>query len=86
MAVALGSPDTVSSIVAVDNAPVDAALDGNFPKYIRGMKKIQNANVTRLAEADAILQEFEPVRSCTCGPATLPRDTTYLYLDVASFG
>lgn len=60
MAVALGSPDTVSSIVAVDNAPVDAALDGNFPKYIRGMKKIQNANVTRLAEADAILQEFEP--------------------------
>ena len=59
MTVALQSPEYVSDLVAVDNAPWDAALQTAFAKYVKGMKLIENAGVTRLAEADAILADYE---------------------------
>lgn len=62
MTLALRSPDTVANIVSVDNAPVDAILSTDFPSYIRGMKQVDAANVTKLAEADKILQGVEEVR------------------------
>lgn len=60
MTLALRSPDLVRDIVAVDNAPVDAALRSDFAKYIQAMKRIEAAGVTRQAEADKILAEYEP--------------------------
>ena len=63
MALALKKPDDVADIVAVDNAPVDALLSSDFPSYIRGMKKVDRSNVTKLAEADKILEEVEKVSS-----------------------
>lgn len=63
MSVALRSPETVARIVAVDNAPVDITLTRTFASYVRGMKKIQEANVTRQSEADAILQGYEEVNA-----------------------
>lgn len=62
MALALQSPHSVADIVAVDNAPVDALLGSDFSSYIRGMKKVDQSHVTKLAEADKILQEVEKVR------------------------
>jgi len=59
MTLALKAPDMIDNIVSVDNAPLDAALLSNFGKYIQGMKKIEEAGVTRQAEADKILQEYE---------------------------
>ncbi|CAK7270005.1 hypothetical protein SEPCBS57363_003886 [Sporothrix epigloea] len=59
MVIALKSPDLVRDIVAVDNAPIDAALLSNFGKYVRGMKEIDHANVNRQSEADKILQPYE---------------------------
>ena len=59
MTVALNSPDKIANIVSVDNAPVDAILGSDFPSYIRGMRKVDRANVVKLAEADKILQEVE---------------------------
>ncbi|KAK8917619.1 Abhydrolase domain-containing protein [Metarhizium anisopliae] len=70
MTLALRSPEMVSNVVAVDNAPVDVSLDGDFVKYIRGMKIIQGAKISRQAEADAILQNFEesvPIRQFLLG-------------------
>ncbi|TWU74733.1 hypothetical protein ED733_005550 [Metarhizium rileyi] len=70
MVVALRSPEIVSNFVAVDNAPVDVALNGDFSKYIRGMHMVQSAKITRRAEADAILQKFEkslPIRQFLLG-------------------
>lgn len=61
MAVALRYPQKVSNIISVDNAPVDAALLGNFGKYIQGMRKIDQSGVTSLTAADKILQEYEDV-------------------------
>lgn len=61
MAVALRSPETVAKVVAVDNAPTDTMLSSSFATYVRGMKKIQEANVTRQSEADAILKDYEEV-------------------------
>lgn len=61
MALALKKSDDVADIVAVDNAPVDALLSSDFPSYIRGMKKVDRSNVTKLAEADKILEEVEKV-------------------------
>ncbi|RFU78667.1 alpha beta fold family [Trichoderma arundinaceum] len=70
MSIALRSPETIARVVAVDNAPVDVSLTRAFASYVRGMKKIQDANVTRQAEADAILQDYEeslPIRQFLLG-------------------
>mgnify|MGYP001586610762 CR=1 FL=1 len=59
MAFALKHPSRTQNIVAVDNAPIDAPLLRNFAKYVQGMKKIEQAGVTRLSEADKILEDYE---------------------------
>lgn len=63
MTLALRSPEIINDIVSVDNAPIDAALLSNFGNYIQGMRKIEEAGVTRQAEADKILVEYEEVRT-----------------------
>lgn len=65
MTLALRSPDMISSFVSVDNAPIDAALLSNFSKYIQGMKRVEDSGVTRQAEADKIMQDYEEVRQTT---------------------
>lgn len=59
MVLALKTPGIVSDIVAVDNAPIDAALLGNFGTYVRGMKEIDRKHVARQADADKILEPYE---------------------------
>jgi len=61
MAIALRAPDLVQDLVAVDNAPVDATLSSDFAKYVKGMAKIQESSVTRQADADKILRDYEEV-------------------------
>lgn len=61
MTLALRSPDIVADIVSVDNAPLDTALGSNFGKYIQGMRKIEESGVTKQAEADSILKDYEEV-------------------------
>ena len=62
MTVALRSPRIVSALVPVDNAPVDANLSSDFPKYIQGMREIDEAGVKKHVEADTILKKYEEVR------------------------
>lgn len=65
MTVALRSPDSCANIIAVDNAPVDAALASDFPIFVRGMQKVEEAEVKTQKEADKILEPFAkelPVR------------------------
>lgn len=62
MTLALRNPDIVSDIISVDNAPLDAALLSDFAKYVQGMKRIEEAGVTKQAEADQILKDYEEVR------------------------
>jgi pimeloyl-ACP methyl ester carboxylesterase len=59
MTLALRSPDLVHDLISVDNAPIDAALLSSFGKYVQGMKKVEEAGVTKLAEADKILADYE---------------------------
>jgi hypothetical protein len=66
MTLALCSPELIHDIVSVDNAPLDAALQSDFAKYIQGMRKIEEAKVTKQAEADKILQEYEEVKELEC--------------------
>jgi len=63
MTLALMCPELISDLVAVDNAPLDTALTGEYASYIRGMKKIEDSNITRRTDADRILSEYEEVRS-----------------------
>ncbi|OLN95446.1 Abhydrolase domain-containing protein C22H12.03 [Colletotrichum chlorophyti] len=70
MTLALKSPELLRDIVAVDNAPVDAILESAFGKYVQAMKKIEAANITRQAEADQILKDYEsslPIRQFLLG-------------------
>ncbi|MCJ1298163.1 hypothetical protein MMC08_000952 [Hypocenomyce scalaris] len=65
MTVALQSRHLLGALVAVDNAPVDATLMSDFAKYIQGMRKIEDAQVTKQVEADGILKDYEeslPIR------------------------
>lgn len=65
MTMALRDPNCCDNIIAVDNAPVDAALLSDFPKYVEGMKKVEAAKVRSQKEADKILEPFAkelPVR------------------------
>ncbi|KAJ5718605.1 hypothetical protein N7488_004251 [Penicillium malachiteum] len=65
MTVALRAPEKVSALIPVDNAPVRATLKSDFHKYVRGMKEVEKAQVTKQSEADKILQAYEealPIR------------------------
>ena len=76
MTLALQEPGVVADLVAVDNAPVDAILSRDFAKYVQGMRKIQDAGVTRQSEADKILQKYEedlPIRQFLLGNLHRPQ-------------
>ncbi|KAJ9611949.1 hypothetical protein H2200_003544 [Cladophialophora chaetospira] len=62
MTLALRDPKSYSALIPVDNAPVDAALRGDFGTYVNAMKEIEETrpHVTRQSEADKILQKYEP--------------------------
>ncbi|KAF2446424.1 alpha/beta-hydrolase [Karstenula rhodostoma CBS 690.94] len=65
MAVALRNPASCANIIPVDNAPVDAALASDFPKYVEGMRKVEAAKPMTQKQADEILQPYAkelPVR------------------------
>jgi len=61
MAVALRTPNRVSGLMPVDNAPVNARLQSDFGKYIRGMQHVEAEQVTKQSDADKILQGYEEV-------------------------
>jgi pimeloyl-ACP methyl ester carboxylesterase len=61
MTMALRDPSCCSNIIAVDNAPVDAALTSDFPRYVEGMRKVEEAKVKSQKEADQILEPFAKV-------------------------
>lgn len=60
MTMALREPSCCANIIAVDNAPVDAALASDFPRYVEGMRKVEQARVKTQKEADAILSPYAP--------------------------
>ncbi|KAF2719875.1 alpha/beta-hydrolase [Polychaeton citri CBS 116435] len=65
MAVALRNRVSIADLVSVDNSPVDASLKTDFVQYVQGMRKIEDAGITRQSEADAILKDYEeslPIR------------------------
>ncbi|KAI9049311.1 hypothetical protein LZ554_007155 [Drepanopeziza brunnea f. sp. 'monogermtubi'] len=80
MALALRAPALVHDFVAVDNAPVDVALQSSFAAYVRAMQKVEAADVTRQADADAILSAVEPslpVRQFLLGNLYQPPELPY---------
>ena len=66
MTIALRHPQSIRALVSVDNAPIDAVLTSDFPKYIQGMRKILEAKVKRQIDADAILKNYEEVHGQIC--------------------
>lgn len=62
MTMALRNPDSCADIIAVDNAPVDAALASEFPRYVEGMRKVEEAKCKSQKEADQILEPYAKVR------------------------
>lgn len=61
MTLALQEPNLIANLIAVDNAPVDAALKSDFHNYVRGMKEVEKACPQKQAEADEILKPFAEV-------------------------
>ncbi|KAF2861977.1 alpha beta hydrolase fold family [Piedraia hortae CBS 480.64] len=59
MTVALRHKVPIGALIPVDNAPVDAALKGNFGQYVQAMRRIADANLLSRSDADAILKEYE---------------------------
>ena len=61
MTIALQSPDLVSSLIPIDNSPVNSPLRNDFSKYVRGMQDVEAQEVTKTSDADKILQNYEQV-------------------------
>lgn len=61
MTMALRNPNCCANIIAVDNAPVDAALASDFPKYVEGMRRVEQGKVKSQKEADQILEPYAKV-------------------------
>ncbi|KAF2404557.1 alpha/beta-hydrolase [Trichodelitschia bisporula] len=81
MAVALRSPNKVANLIPVDNAPVDASLRSDFSTYVRGMRKVEEANVNKQSEADEILQPYVkelPVRQFLLTNLIRPKGSPHL--------
>ncbi|KAJ5557396.1 hypothetical protein N7494_001311 [Penicillium frequentans] len=65
MTVALQSPESVSALIPVDNAPLNATLKSDFPKYVRGMQHVEREKVKKQSDANKILEDYEeslPIR------------------------
>ena len=65
MTVALRNRVPIANLIPIDNAPIDAALKGDFYKYVQGMRRIEEAGTKRQSEADEVLQPYEaslPIR------------------------
>ncbi|KAJ5919416.1 Alpha/beta hydrolase fold-1 [Penicillium verhagenii] len=65
MTVALRSPESVSALIPVDNAPLNAALKSDFPKYVRGMQHVEREKLQKQSDANKILEDYEeslPIR------------------------
>ncbi|KAA8898308.1 hypothetical protein TRICI_006569 [Trichomonascus ciferrii] len=60
MAVSLRRPGLVSSLIPVDNAPIDARLTSAFPLYVRGMKDVERSQPKSQKEAVEVMQKYEP--------------------------
>jgi pimeloyl-ACP methyl ester carboxylesterase len=61
LTLALEQPGLFANVIAVDNAPVDAALKSDFGGYVQGMKRVEEAGVKKQSEADEILKDFAKV-------------------------
>lgn len=59
MVLALRHPELVKYLIAVDNSPADVAITSEFPRYMRRMKDIEAAQLTKQSEADQMLQTEE---------------------------
>ena len=62
MTLALRSPNLLRAVVPVDNAPVDASLSSDFPKYAQAMREIEEVQPKKQVEADQILAKVEKER------------------------
>jgi pimeloyl-ACP methyl ester carboxylesterase len=60
MTMALRNPSCCADIIPVDNAPVDAALSSDFPKYAKGMHAVEAAAPTSQKAADEVLKPYAP--------------------------
>lgn len=81
MTLALRNPQTISALIPVDNSPIDAALKSDFGKYVHAMRVVEEANVTKQSDADAILQKYEealPIRQFLLTNLTRSPDTKAL--------
>ncbi|KAK9377297.1 Alpha/Beta hydrolase protein [Lipomyces chichibuensis] len=59
MAVALRRPDIVDSMIAVDNAPIDAALGSDIPKYVQALRHIDRMGLRSIKDSFEVLGKYE---------------------------
>lgn len=62
LTLALHSPKLVSSVVAVDNCPINLPVASDFLKYLESMAEAEQQRVRTHADADEILRQFDLVR------------------------
>ncbi|KAK9468440.1 Alpha/Beta hydrolase protein [Lipomyces arxii] len=60
MAISLRRPELVDSMIAVDNAPIDASLGSDIPKYVRALRTIERMSLRNTKDAFEVLGKYEP--------------------------
>ncbi|KAK2787196.1 hypothetical protein FQN53_005620 [Emmonsiellopsis sp. PD_33] len=59
LALALHSPELVSSVVAVDNCPIRLPVPDEFKKYLTALAAVERSKIRTHLEGDKILAEYE---------------------------
>jgi hypothetical protein len=61
MTVALQSPESVSALIPVYNAPLNAKLKSYSPKYVQDMQHVEREKVKQQSDANKIREDYEEV-------------------------
>ncbi|KAL4883759.1 Alpha/Beta hydrolase protein [Aspergillus karnatakaensis] len=59
LTLALHSPDSISSVVAVDNCPISLPLEPEFERYLDALARLRDERLASHREADKFLSQYE---------------------------
>ena len=59
--VTLTQPDLPKAVISMENAPISGRLSPTFKQYVKAMKGILDADLTKRKDAEDMLEKYEPV-------------------------
>ncbi|OJJ72633.1 hypothetical protein ASPBRDRAFT_64984 [Aspergillus brasiliensis CBS 101740] len=85
LTLALESPTLIKGVVAIDNCPIRLPLESDFVRYLEGLARLRDEQITDHLQADRILSQYEKspaIRTWLISNLHKKPDSPYLQLRV----